>query len=200
MGSPYAIAAVWIGLAFASALVSMRTGVAVSLIEILVGALVGNLFHVQTTSWIDSLAGFGSGLLTFLAGAEIEPQVIAKHWKETLSIGFVSFVLPFLLALAVARFLAGWDWPAAQIAGIALITTSVAVVYAVLVESGFNETSLGRVILAACFVTDLGTVLALGFLFAKFNVYLLALSSRQRSPCRSRRASCASSFAPPAAG
>jgi Kef-type K+ transport system membrane component KefB len=174
MGSPYAVAAVWIGLAFASALVSTRTGIAVSLVEILVGALVGNLFHVQTTSWIDFLAGFGSGLLTFLAGAEIEPKIIAKHWKETLSIGFVSFLFPFLLALAVARFLAGWDWRAAEIAGIALSTTSVAVVYAVLVESGFNETSLGRVILAACFVTDLGTVLTLGFLFANFNVYLLA--------------------------
>ncbi len=174
MGSVYAIAAVWIGLAFASALISIRTGIAVALIEILVGALVGNLFHVQTTSWIDFLAGFGSGLLTFLAGAEIEPKVIAKHWKETLSIGFVSFLFPFVLALGVARWLAGWDWRAAEIAGIALSTTSVAVVYAVLVESGFNETTLGRVILAACFVTDLGTVLALGFLFASFNVYLLA--------------------------
>src|SRR6266545_3821743 len=139
MGSPYAVAAIWIGLAFASALVSTRTGIAVSLVEILVGALVGNLFHVQTTSWIAFLAGFGSGLLTFLAGAEIEPKVIAKHWKETLSIGFVSFLFPFLLALAVARFLAGWDWRAAEIAGIALSTTSVAVVYAVLVESGFED-------------------------------------------------------------
>ncbi len=38
MGSPYAVAAAWIGLAFASALVSTRTGIAVSLVEILVGA------------------------------------------------------------------------------------------------------------------------------------------------------------------
>lgn len=174
MGSPYAIAAVWIGLAFASALIAARTGIAVSLVEILVGVLVGNIFHVQTTSWIDFLAGFGSGLLTFLAGAEIEPQVIAKHWKVTLSIGFVSFVLPFALALLFARFVAGWSWGASEIAGVALSTTSVAVVYAVMVETGFNETNLGRVILAACFVTDLGTVLALGLLFAHYNVYLLA--------------------------
>ena len=174
MGSTYAIAAIWIGLAFASALISTRTGIAVSLIEILVGVAVGNAFHLQTASWIDFLAGFGSGLLTFLAGAEIEPQVIAKHWKETLSIGFVSFLLPFVLALLFARFAAGWSWPASQIAGIALSTTSVAVVYAVMVDTGFNETNLGRVILAACFVTDLGTVLALGFLFAHFNWYLLA--------------------------
>ncbi len=154
MQSPYALAAAWLGLAFVSALISTRTGIAVSLVEILVGVLVGNAFHLQTTGWIDFLAGFGSGLLTFLAGAEIEPQVIRKRWKETLSIGFTSFLFPFVLALLFARFVAGWTWGAAQIAGIALSTTSVAVVYAVLVETGFNETSLGRVILAACFVTD----------------------------------------------
>jgi Kef-type K+ transport system membrane component KefB len=174
MQSPYAVAAIWIGLAFMAAIVSARSGIAVSLVEILIGVLVGNLFHLGTTGWIDFLAGFGSGLLTFLAGAEIEPQVIAKHWKQTLSIGFVSFLFPFCLALLFARFLAGWDWQSAQIAGVALSTTSVAVVYAVMVETGFNETDLGRVILAACFVTDLGTVLALGLLFTHFNWYLVA--------------------------
>jgi Kef-type K+ transport system membrane component KefB len=174
MGSPYAIAAIWIGLAFLSAVVAARVGIAVSLVEILVGVVVGNLFHIPSATWIDFLAGFGSGLLTFLAGAEIEPQVVGRHWKQTLSIGFASFLLPFVLALVFAHFVAGWDWKAAQIAGIALSTTSVAVVYAVMVETGFNETDLGRVILAACFVTDLGTVLALGLLFAHYNWYLVA--------------------------
>jgi Kef-type K+ transport system membrane component KefB len=174
MGSPYAIAAIWVGLALFSAVIAARAGIAVSLVEILVGVAVGNLFHIPTATWVDFLAGFGSGLLTFLAGAEIEPKVIGRHWKQTLSIGFASFLLPFGLALLFAHFVAGWDWKAAQIAGIALSTTSVAVVYAVMVETGFNETDLGRVILAACFVTDLGTVLALGFLFANFNWYLAA--------------------------
>jgi Kef-type K+ transport system membrane component KefB len=71
MGSPYAVAAIWIGIAFCSALISARLAVAVSLVEILLGIVAGNVFHIQTTSWIDFLAGFGSGLLTFLAGAEI---------------------------------------------------------------------------------------------------------------------------------
>jgi len=173
MASPYAIAAIWIGLAFLSAILAARVGISVSLIEILVGVLVGNLFHVPSATWIDFLAGFGSGLLTFLAGAEIEPQVIGRHWKQTISIGFASFLFPFGLAFLFARFAAGWDWKAAQIAGIALSTTSVAVVYAVMVETGFNETNLGRLILAACFVTDLGTVLALGLLFAHYDWHLI---------------------------
>jgi Kef-type K+ transport system membrane component KefB len=173
LSNPYTVAAIWLGLAFVAAVVAGRTGLAVALVEIVIGIVAGNVFELHSTAWIDFLAGFGSGLLTFLAGAEIEPSVIKNHWKQTLSIGFVSFLFPFLLAMAFARWVVGWDLRAAQIAGIALSTTSVAVVYAVMVETGLNETSLGKVILAACFVTDFGTVLALGALFAHFNRYLL---------------------------
>jgi Kef-type K+ transport system membrane component KefB len=51
---------------------------------------------------------------------------------------------------------------------VALSTTSVAVVYAVLLELGLNRTEFGKVILSACFINDLGTVIALGLLFAPF--------------------------------
>lgn len=111
--------------------------------------------------------------MTFLAGAEIQPDVIGRYWKQTLSIGMASFAAPFILALLFARLAAGWSWSASEIAGIALSTTSVAVVYAVMINTGFNEAPLGRVILAACFVTDLGTVLALGLLFAHYDWHLL---------------------------
>jgi Kef-type K+ transport system membrane component KefB len=57
--------------------------------------------------------------------------------------------------------------------GIALSTTSVAVVYAVMVETGFNKTEIGKIILAACFINDLGTVMALGLVFANYNLWLL---------------------------
>jgi Kef-type K+ transport system membrane component KefB len=174
MDNPYTIAAIWMGLAFAAAMVAGWTGVSVSLVEILVGVAAGNLFDIGTREWITFLAGFGSALLTFLAGAEIEPSVIRNHWRETLSIGVVAFALPFAGVLALAYFAAGWNLRQSEIAGIALSTTSVAVVYAVMLETGFNETDLGRVILAGCFINDLGTVLALGFLFASFNWYLLA--------------------------
>lgn len=53
-------------------------------------------------------------------------------------------------------------------AGGALSTTSLAVVYAVMLETGFNETDFGKGILAACFANDLGTVMALGLIFAPF--------------------------------
>jgi Kef-type K+ transport system membrane component KefB len=55
-------------------------------------------------------------------------------------------------------------------------TTSVAVVYAVMVESGLAGKEFGQLILAACFFTDLGTVVALGMLFANYNLWLVALT------------------------
>jgi Kef-type K+ transport system membrane component KefB len=93
--------------------------------------------------------------------------------SASLSIGAVSFLFPFVGAWAFAYWVSGWNYNAALIAGIALSTTSVAVVYAVMVESGFSSTDLGKLILAACFVTDFGTVLALGAFFADFNKWML---------------------------
>jgi len=167
------IASAWIGIALLASLISLRIGISVALVEIFLGVIAGNYLHFQTTPWIDFLASFGSVLLTFLAGAEIDPQSFRKHLKPSLAIGSISFLFPFLGALAFAFFVAHWDLRAAEIAGVALSTTSVAVVYAVMVETGLNETELGKLILAACFVTDFGTVLALGVLFANFNLWMI---------------------------
>jgi Kef-type K+ transport system membrane component KefB len=164
---------IWIALALAASLVSVRLALSVALAEILFGVLGGNVLHIQPNEWINFLAGLGGVLLTFLAGAEIEPEAMRQHWKAALAIGFVSFLVPFLGAMAYVYYVAGWEPNAAKIAGVALSTTSVAVVYAVMIETGMNRTSLGKLILAACFVTDLGTVVALGLLFAEANIWLL---------------------------
>jgi len=167
------IASVWMAVALLASLISVRVGISVALIEIVLGVLAGNFLHFQTNPWIDFLASFGSILLTFLAGTEIEPESFRKHLGPSLLIGGISFLLPFVGALAFTLFVVHWNLHAAEIAGVALSTTSVAVVYAVMIETGLNKTELGKLILAACFVTDLGTVIALGALFANFNIWLL---------------------------
>jgi len=165
--------ALWVGLALVAALISIRISISVALIEICVGAFAGNLLGVTTTEWLNYLAGVGAILLTFLAGAEIDPAVIKKHFWSSVSIGVMGFFAPYLGVLAFAHYACGWPWPQAQIAGIALSTTSVAVVYAVMVETGFNKTEMGKIILAACFINDIGTVLALGIVFANYNLWLV---------------------------
>ena len=172
MENTWLVATIWMALALAASLISIRIGLSVALVEIMLGVFGGNVFHLQTNTWIDFLASFGAILLTFLAGAEIDPVSLRKNLRSSLMIGGVSFLIPFIGAWLFAYRVLGWDMQAAQIAGIALSTTSVAVVYAVMVETGLNETKLGKLILAACFVTDLGTVLALGVIFAKFDVWM----------------------------
>jgi Kef-type K+ transport system membrane component KefB len=160
-------------LALAASVISIRLGISVALAEIGCGVVGGNFLGLHTTPWIDFLATFGSVVLTFLAGAEIDPDALRRHRNASLSLGAVSFALPCLGGFLFALFVAHWHLRAAEIAGIALSTTSVAVVYAVMVETGLNRTDIGKLILAACFVTDFGTVLALGVLFADFNGWMI---------------------------
>jgi Kef-type K+ transport system membrane component KefB len=168
------VAAIWMGLAFLASIISIRLGISVALIEILIGVFAGNFLGIhQTTEWINFLAMLGSGVLTFLAGAEIDPESLKENIKASSIIGILSFLLPFFGVWMFAQYILGWNTQQSQIAGIALSTTSVAVVYAVMIERGLSTTAMGKMILAACFITDFGTVLALGILFADFNIWML---------------------------
>lgn len=172
MTETWALATLWVGLALAAALLSIFLRIANALGEIMVGiaagAVIGSAALGSDTSWIKFLSGAAAIVLTFLAGAELDPVVFRAKWKEATAVGLVSFAAPFLACAAAAYYLLHWDVQASWLAGIAMSTTSVAVVYAVMLEFGFNKTDYGKTVLAACFITDLGTVLALGLLFAPF--------------------------------
>jgi Kef-type K+ transport system membrane component KefB len=183
MDNIWLISALWIALALASSLISMRVAISVALVEIIVGAFGGNLIGMPLTPWINYLAGFGAIMLTFLAGAEIDLDIVRKHLGSTMSIGLMGFFAPYIGCFLLAYYGLKWGWPQAQIAGIALSTTSVAVVYAVMVETGLNKTEIGKVILAACFINDLGTVLALGVVFANYNIWLVAFGIATVAVC-----------------
>ena len=165
--------ALWMALALVAALASLWITISAALFEIVVGAIAGNTVGLPLTPWINYIASFGAVVLTFLAGTDIDPHVVKKHFWSSVTIGIMGFFAPYLGCLLLARYGLGWPWPQAQIGGIALSTTSVAVVYAVMVETGYNRTELGKIILAACFINDIGTVLALGLIFANYNLYLL---------------------------
>ena len=178
MTETWALAALWLGLALIATLVSIWLRVATALSEIvvgtiaqlLIGALVGTAVLGGDQGWIKFLSGTGAIVLTFLAGAELDPEVFRRKWKEATAVGLISFFAPFFGCAAAARWLLGWGVEASWLAGIAMSTTSVAVVYAVMLEFGFNVTDYGKTVLAACFITDLGTVVALGLIFAPFTL------------------------------
>ena len=158
---------------FASSLISLRVGLSVTIIEIILGTVAGAL-GLKTEEWMMYLAGFGGIVLTFLAGAEIDTRLMRERLKESLLIGSFSFLTPFAGGFLFSYYLAGWDLPASLIAGIALSETSIAVVYSVLVETKLPNPAIGKMIMAATFITNTGTALALSILFIKPTLYTLA--------------------------
>ncbi|HLM70721.1 MAG TPA: cation:proton antiporter [Thermoplasmata archaeon] len=166
-----------LAVAVIASLVSIRIGVSVALLEMIGGVLAGNYFGVSTNGqdWLPFIAGIASVVLVFLAGAEIDPVAMRKTWKASAAIGILSFLAPFLAAWGFAALVLHWSPQASLLAGVALSTTSVAVVYVVLVESGTSRTATGKLILSACFITDLGTALALSVLFLRPNEYIFLL-------------------------
>jgi Kef-type K+ transport system membrane component KefB len=157
-------------LIFISSLISLKLGLSVAIIEITLGAVAGNL-GLEAQPWMTYLATFGGILLTFLAGTEIDTGLMRAKFKESFLIGALSFLLPFAGVWAFTYYVSGWSLNASLIAGIALSTTSLAVVYAVLVETGLNRTELGKIIMASTFITDMGTALVLSIIFIKPTLY-----------------------------
>ena len=176
MDNIWFVAALWVGLALVATLLAIWFRVSTALSEIVIGMVaqlaigvaIGGAGLRAQTPWVAFLAGTGAIVLTFLAGAELDPAIFRTKWKEATVVGLAGFAAPFLGSAAIAYYVVGWDARPAWLAGVALSTTSVAVVYAVMLELGFNTTEYGKTILAACFVNDLGTVFALGLIFSPF--------------------------------
>jgi glutathione-regulated potassium-efflux system ancillary protein KefC len=181
MTGVWALAALWLGLALVASLISIWLRISTALSEIVVGTIaqliigvaVGSALLGTDESWVKFLSGIGAIVLTFLAGAELDPVVFRKKWKEATAVGLAGFFFPFFCCAAGAYYVLGWEVMPSWLAGVALSTTSVAVVYAVMIEFGLNRTEYGKTVLAACFINDLGTVLALGFIFAPFTMKTL---------------------------
>jgi Kef-type K+ transport system membrane component KefB len=165
------LAAVLAAVVLVASVISVELGVTVALLELALGVAAGNLFHLQTQEWLDFIAQFGSIVLTFLAGMEVDPSYMRRRLGASLGIGVVSFLGPFVVASTAAYLVLDWSTRASLIAGTALSTTSLAVVYAVLVERGLTDTSIGKLLMSATFVTDLCTAVALSAIFIKPNIW-----------------------------
>jgi len=178
----FTIAAIWLGLAILSTVIAYHLKMSIALIEICVGvaaASVANYFFGANAlgsnqEWLRFLASTGAILLTFLTGAELDKNYRCQekggvgcrvHWIPGTFPGLRSF--------------GHWSAQASWLAGIALSTTSMAVVYAVMLETGFNRTDFGKGVLGAYFINDLGTVIALGLIFAPFTYKTLAFSAKK---------------------
>lgn len=109
MENVWLIFAVWLVLALLASVISIRVAMSVALVEIMVGAMAGNVIGLQLTEWVNFLAGFGAILITFLAGAEIDPSALRRHFRPSVGIGIVSFLAPYLGCMLFARYGLVWS-------------------------------------------------------------------------------------------
>jgi Kef-type K+ transport system membrane component KefB len=168
---PIQLAAVLAAVVLVASMVSVELGVTVALIELTFGVVAGNVFQLESQEWLDFIAAFASIVLTFLAGMEVDTEYMRDRARATIGLGVASFAGPFAVAALVSYLALDWSGRASLIAGTALSTTSLAVVYAVLVERDLSDTRIGKLLMSATFVTDLCTALALSAIFLKPNVW-----------------------------
>jgi glutathione-regulated potassium-efflux system ancillary protein KefC len=181
----YSIAAFWFLSALLSTIIANRLKISNALMEIIIGAIIGFIaYRANLTDrlsldadWIKFLAGVAAVMLTFLAGSELNPDSLKSKFKEISVVGLVGFFAPFIGVTLITYYVLHWSLQSSLLTGIALSTTSMAVVYAVMLEYGFNKTSFGKSILGACFVNDLATVIGLGLIFAPFTFKTLIFIS-----------------------
>jgi len=67
------LAAVLGTIVLVASVISVELGVTVALVELTLGVVVGNVFHLHSQDWLDFVASFASIVLTFLAGMEVDP-------------------------------------------------------------------------------------------------------------------------------
>jgi Kef-type K+ transport system membrane component KefB len=171
---PIQLAAVLAAVVLVASMASVELGVTVALIELTLGIVAGNVFDLQSQEWLDFIAAFASIVLTFLAGMEVDTDYMRDRATATVGLGVASFAGPFLVATVVCYLALDWSGRASLLAGTALSTTSLAVVYAVLVERDLSDTRIGKLLMGATFVTDLCTALALSAIFVKPNLWFPA--------------------------
>jgi len=171
--SSFAIAALLAGTILVASTISVEIGLSVALIELFGGFVVGNVFSLAAPEWLTFVASFAGIVLVFLAGAEVDVPQFRREWKASISIGLVSFLAPFVVVGLLCYYGLGWNHRQAEIGGLALSTTSLAVVYAVLVETGLSSELVGKRIMSATFITDIATVIGLTVLFITPTVWIV---------------------------
>ncbi len=90
MNNIYFIAAFWFLAAVLSTVIANRLKISMALMEIIIGAAIGFIaFKMNLTAnlalnddWLKFCTGLGAIMLTFLSGAELNPDIMRKKIKK----------------------------------------------------------------------------------------------------------------------
>jgi len=159
-----------IGLIIIAGLVAIELKITSAIFEIVAGFIAANFFNFSSAEVINVLADFGILALMFFAGLEIDFDVLKKNAKSSMVVGSASFLSPFLAIYLITRHFLDFSYEQALLTGIALSTTSIAIVYPMLLRSKERLDDTGRKILAAAMVVDLLSMIALSLLFSDLTI------------------------------
>lgn len=170
----YGLGTVYMAFAVISAVIAYHLRISIAVVEMIVAACIANLsiyftglnIFEPSSEWVKILASFASVLLTFLAGSEIDSKVIKEKYIESFLVGFTGFLSSFLVAFLISKYIMGFDLKASILSGIIITTTSIAVLYSVMIETGLNSTKYGKAIIASSFVNDMIAVFLLAVIFS----------------------------------
>lgn len=88
---PVQLAAILAAAIVVASMVSVELGISVALVELALGVALGNVFSFDlNASWLVFIAGFASIVLTFLAGAEVDPDDFRERFGASMAIGLRS--------------------------------------------------------------------------------------------------------------
>jgi len=155
---------------------ALEVGFSSSIFEIVAGSFASNFLKLGELEWIDFLSNLGLLGLMFFAGLETDPELMRKHFLKSIFIGFSSYFFPLVSVFYFAHHVLNYSFEASVLIGIALSTTSLALVYPLLKEKNLLSLPTGQILLAGAMVVDISSMLTMSFLFEGINFYNLLFS------------------------
>jgi len=112
---------------------------------------------------LNELANIGIIFLMFLAGMEMNIEIVKRDLKETILLGMMTFLLPFVSGFFLAQ-LFHLGFKVSLLVGVILSTTSISVVIPVLKQMDLVTTRLGSLIIGSATIDDVLSMISLAVL------------------------------------
>lgn len=163
-----------VGLIIFAGFIAIKLSIVSAIFEILAGVIAFNFFNFPGAEVIDVLAELGILALMFFAGLEIDFDVLKKNAKSSMVIGSASFLSPFLAVYFITAYFLHFSYEQALLSAVALSTTSIALVYPLLLKSKERLDNTGKKILSAAMIVDLLSMIALSLMFSDITYITIA--------------------------
>ena len=160
------------------AVVLRRIGLPTILGELVAGVLLGPavLGWVEPNKIIEILAQMGIFFLMLHTGVTTKPREFFRAMRSSLGVATVGAIVPFSVSMGVA-FMFGLDWKPAIFIGLTMTATAVVVTLKIFRDLDLHNTRMARLVVAACVVDDMLTLLFFSLVLNILNGQALDLES-----------------------